>query len=308
MLTSNDFDDVLPEPEDLTPLARTRRRKAFWASVFREAETKLDLSQMESWHSYRIVVAYRIIREIARIKQAVFDNEALAELLDNEDFFGWTEPICEGEFAIRTGAAYLKKIRSFDIPLLPPLPGTEHEERLGDYFQAVTMIADRLHILISEDGRKGFMGLTDLARYQDMWPTLEEILAYENSLLHAVLAQISEDGTLVARQEIRVRYSLRRWEEDSLFAVTTQGAVELLSGTVEEDRAVMALRLENFVHRTREGDGDLRAELAALKLISDIQNLRKAKSADEASEMVDVVRAEVKKIEKIEKIEERKAE
>jgi hypothetical protein len=294
MYEIDQFDSPLPEPFDTTPLERTKRRQRFWAKVFYRGSSLPDRMQLEAWHSHRVALGYRVVREIARIKQVAYDNESLGELLEQDDFDGWLHPL--GEPEIIRGTSYTQLVQKAFIPLLPPLRSSEYASEIPVYFDVVRAIVRRLGLAETEDGRRGFIGMTDLSLYEECWPTLEEILAYENRLLHEVVSTIGAEGSLKARNDFMVKHNMRRWEMNNLFSLAVQGSVELMSGTLEEERAIMLLRLENFVQRCRtEEGGDLRAELAALKLVADIQNLRKAKSADETSEMVDVVRAEVRK-------------
>jgi hypothetical protein len=235
-----------------------------------------------------------VVREIARVKEVVYDNEPLAQLVGYDDFFGWIEPIdaLPGE----NRSAYEKKIRQAFIPLLPPTRDSEHRDLIFSYFEVVRTICQRMNLCHGEEGRRGFIGMTELDLYEEVWPTLEEILAYENQLVHEMKALAMEHGPMLCRDEFRTTHRFMQWEVTNLYHVTVQAAVETHTGTLEEERAVMLLRLENYIKRCKES-GEMRAELATYKLISDIQNLRKAQSADEESEMVDVVKATVKKIE-----------
>lgn len=283
----------------LSPIERAQKRKRFWAETFAVArrQERENLVTAEEKHPLRTMVAARIVREIARLKQVCYDNEPLCDLLEDPQFMGWVEPIDPPEDmrGLRGEEAWVARAQ---IPLLPPAPGSEWESTLPDYFKAFDLLYSRLGLHKLQDGRDGYVGLTDIEAYHRYWPSLEEILGWENSFLHAILAAVSQEGSLLARNTLRTKMGLRRWEEDIYFTVATQGAVELMSRTVEEDRAVMLLRLEDFIRRAKGEEGDMRAELAAMKLISDIQNLRSSKPADQASEMTDIVADVEKRAEK----------
>ena len=310
MFQSNQHDSPAGGGNPLTPIERNQKRKQFWAEVYAKdrEQRREDLIVVEEAHPLRVMVAARVVREIARLKQVIFDNEPMCELLENPDFLGWIEPLDPPEDmrGLRGPEEWIAKA---DIPLLPPAPGSEWESTLPTYFEAFRLAYQRLGLHKTQDGPRGFRGLTDVERYIKLWPSLEEILGWENSFLHTILAAVSQNGSLLARRFLREKHGLRRWEEDIYVTIATQGAVELMSRTVEEDRAVMLLRLEDFVRRAKgldtsgveTNDVDLRAELAALKLISDIQNLRTAKPADQAEEMAEVVRDIEKKVEQKEK-------
>jgi len=307
-MQSNQYDQEGLEPTGNSPLERNQRRKSFWTQVFQEDKDlrQIDDLALELLHPLRIRVAFRIVREIARVKQVCYDDEPLSVLLEQTGFDGWVEDIDPPQN--RTGMTRDQKwVANAKIPLLPPPDDEDHRHMIPTYFQAFNKIYRYLGLSTMIELRKGYLGLTEGACYRKLWPTLEEILSYENALLHELLSLITEHGSLRGRDEAKKKHGFRRWEEDSFFAIAKSGAVELMSGSAEESRAVMLMRLENFIQRCKD-EGDLRAELACFKLVSDLQNLRSAKTEDLGSQLVDVVEDRSKELKEKQKNDWKKLE
>ena len=90
------------------------------------------------------------------------------------------------------------------------------------------------------------------------------------------------------RKYLRDEYGLRASEADHLVRIAKTGAVRIAESDVEEDRALMILRLERLIERSRD-ELDIRAEIAALKQLSIIQGLNYNDEANTMKDIIDVI-------------------
>lgn len=316
-------------------LSADERWQLAWTSLCRQFE--IERMSMEDTLPWRIRVAYRITRELARLKGLVSDDEPLAAALtpSRDCVDPWTYPTEErypppgrpAQNAIaREALATLRRAREdlelVDQPckfpvahsdetepqllgrgglaLLPPEvpwrwrdPDTHevidtydesYDPMLQQWVHLVEVIAGYMQIERGSEedpdlGRLGLLGLVEPETVRMLWPSRLQIIYWEEQLIQETLRLLVDKGTPQTKQALKDKHGLTEAETRVLVKLAFQLARDNTDVEVEEQRAVMVLRLEEFVRRSREAM-ELRAELAALKQLSIVQGLSKTDPED----------------------------
>jgi hypothetical protein len=170
-----------------------------------------------------------------------------------------------------------------------------HEDlALVFYVKVVNQIAHDLQLdqgsLDDPDqGRYGMKGLTDVETIRQAFPSRLQIVAYEELLIEETLQTMTKFGQSRARKILRNRHGLSRREIEGLCKVAKAYIRRQLDADIEEDRAFMVTRLEEFVLRARESL-DLRAELAGMKQLTIVLGLARSEMSDAMSDFLNVVK------------------
>lgn len=286
---------------------------------------------------FRIRVAWRITREIARLKGLAAEDETLAAGLvptrTNRD--PWTIPTCyktpaggrPNRDAICHEAIHImikaEELEEFDQPTTFPVAEGEKPQRLGrgalallppevpwrwrnkdpngaheildcydphrdkllqTWISLVEAIARYLQIERgteenTEMGRLGLLGLVDPETARIAWPNRLQLLFWEEMLINDTLEMLTEKSITSVRKKLQKRHGFTSYEAMSVIKMAFELGRERTEMDVEEQRAIMVLRLEGYLERARS-NMDLRAELAGFKQMAIIQGLSKADPED----------------------------
>lgn len=305
--------------EGVSPAERYRKarevvRRRFQIQHFLETDTL----------PFRIRVAYRIVRELARIKGLVEDDETLGEGLQSslQCKDPWEIPTSvryppSGSAAHNSAAAVTMEIldgserlsERFRNPkgtgglALEPPPALGPEDTydpledvlLKRWCMALEEIGRYLRLeegseKCPELGALGFVDLVDPRTARRLWPSRLQILAWEEILLEQLSRLLIDHSPRRARRIMKERHGLTPWE---LAPLTKQAITAIRRDAeldVEERRALMTARLEAYCARARSAL-DLRAELAAIKQLSIIHGLGKTEPEDAISAFAGIVKA-----------------
>lgn len=292
----------------------------------------------------RVMVAYRLTREMAVCMGLVSPDQTLLEALKQTGFTGadgnvrymdmWAIPqqgdqrkisrYCEDaswrpDTAIENVLASARMLADhhcpsdqvFDIhsqqwitevyrglPLMPPPPlkdpGDDGDPLLDLWLEAAAAVADRLGL---EDGTPampslGLRGMRDLLspeKVRDLYPSRLKIAVFETLLVEETLRKLSDAGQAKTRRYLRDKYGLLAHESNSLLKCAKYKARQQVIGDLDEDRALMILRLEGLIDRARESC-DLRNELGGLKALAVVLGLAKVEADNGLSDFVQTVR------------------
>jgi hypothetical protein len=291
---ADDFYDLTNPPKE-QELTHAQRRTLFKQSFFEESVTLEELTP------YRIRVAYRVVRELLRLRGEHSDMSlgALAATVKVRD--PWTALRSNAPRHLATSAAAHAALPILDaadkltppgLPLLPPampeepVPGykpgiPEHDPRLHLYTNAVTTIAGYLGIPEGTRtdprlGRFGLLGMTNPLTIRLVFPTRLQLVQYERLLAQETLELLTSVGRLRAEQTLFDKYGFFDDEILLLFKIAGQRARQAVKADAEEDKALMVLRLENLARETMND----RTKLQALKALAIVQGLSRIEPDD----------------------------
>lgn len=218
---------------DIRNFRRHRTIQEFWNEWFdAEEPAKID--------GPRLFTAWRIIREMARIRGVLTDpRETLLEATRVAPS-PWAEPFAL-HYAHDADARIRQLCRREDTPLLPPdVPEKDlrnptyspnQDKALMTYLRIAEYVAiNLLKVNQTRDGRLGLTGLLDPAEARHAWPHQDAIMAYEDYLIGCVYrAMVSADGDggdTLTRDELR-RLGLSARETEQLMVMARARAPKM---------------------------------------------------------------------------------
>jgi len=239
-----------------------------------------------------LLLAWRVTRELARHLGLVSEDETLLDTVPPE---AWMNPNKQkAGFGGATGVSLLcsdvmraiadaARLSSPGIPLMPPssieepVLSRQHE----DCWNAAVL--GLIHWLRIPHGTltNPVLGLAGMKWIFELggWPSIEEILAFEMLLIEEVANKITGGPRAKVQSTLFGRLGLSTRESVGLTAIARRHLVANL-GSVEEEKALLAAKLEEFVDRARRGL-DLRAELGALKTLGVVLGVTRAEPEDD---------------------------
>ena len=323
------------------PMSQQQLTKHVISTAFKEEGATLD-----DYIGYRIKAAWRIIREMCRMKGLAHPEDTLIDALEphggNIDPWTvpepWRRPVGLRMATIsQLSIKYYTQVEALSskfhykrhnleavegqpdhsvypgLALLPPeIPWhwweqdkkskrqavvenyDEHEDlALVFYVKVVNQIAQELQIEQGstddgDQGRYGMKGLTEVETIRQAFPSRLQIVAYEELLIEETLQTMTKFGQSRARKILRDRHGFSRREIEGLCKIAKGYIRKQLESDIEEDRAFMVTRLEEFVLRARESL-DLRAELAGLKQLTLVLGLSRSEVGDAMTDFLNVV-------------------
>lgn len=291
---------------------------------------------------YRIRVAYRITRELARLKGMIAEDETLAHAtqpdVGNRD--PWTIPrpaisqrgspgqnmIASKAFKMLVNAEKLdvsdqpttfplneqeepQVLGAGGLALLPPdIPwrwreqdhsvlavyDEERDVMLKRWVGVVEEIARYLGIEAGskedpDQGRLGLIGLVNKVTTRALWPNRLQIVFWEEELIYQTLNKLITKGSEATRKWLADYHGFTRYETTSLVRMAVNLSRGQAEADVEELRALMVLRLEDYIRRAKDSC-ELRAELMGLKQLSIVQGLGKVDPEDAMTAFSAIVR------------------
>lgn len=174
-------------------------------------------------------------------------------------------------------------------PLPPNLPGT------SPVFKFWLKQADRIaRFLCLSQGSPIQQDLAEVALPQLLtethraWPTRGQIVAFEEIVVNHTIEMLSSQSQWSVMREINARFGLMRHEQKMLLETARATLLGITMYDVDEARALMIVRLENFMERSKQAM-DLRAELAGMKQMAQIQGLTRTETGDLISDFTNIV-------------------
>lgn len=163
------------------------------------------------------------------------------------------------------------------------------------YIRAVGYTADYLGIWQGsmedpELGRKGMWGMTSPITCRLVFPTKMQIMAWEYLLIIETLNTLAKYGSKEAYLRIKQKYGLQHMEAHGVLKMTQRFAKKLMETDREEARAIMLMRCEEQMRRSRAAL-DLKAEMNTLKQMSAIMGLTRTEADESMEDFVNIVKA-----------------
>jgi len=283
------FDGPLPTPKSRLAKAadEKRERQEFWHLAF--LYDQMTLEEKEEFGLFdRVVMAYRICRQLCRTKGILSDDEPLCATVGHSPS-PWTAAVVSSPQEDTDDLSLEAKVSALATPTPIYPPEDEEDESFEAFFAAAQEAARRLQL--HSYSAFGSQFLLD-PKHRPLWPSPYTILSYEHRLLGEITSIEMKNGQVAVREELILKGFLA-WEVESLIKISRHVLVRNVLMSTEEARAVLALRIEDLIQRARKPDGaDIRAELAALKLMAWLHGLHKTEPDDGMGEAIDVVRNE----------------
>jgi hypothetical protein len=302
----------MPIARDGSPLPVSKEEKKRYAKEFFALIFKESTATLEDFHPARVRVFFRLARELARHLGALGDEQPLSDLS------AWTKPLRPKQALGRYEATSRALRAGPDLAILPPPAPTSDldgydpasDRALVHYCQALEILARDLRIDEGTDdepylGRYGLRGLTDPELVRLACPSPEEILEWESQLVLDTFTVYLGRGTNGAYTWLKNEHGLTTREALPLIRAASAEALKRHEGDIEEKRAAMALRLEDFGRRARRAM-NLPAELGSMKLQALVGGFARVEPENMLSELVDVVKhvnADAKRLEAADELE-----
>lgn len=220
--------------------------------------------------SYRIVLAWRMTREIAERSGHLKREEPLCTITQEWHSLTTGKKKVNTDLPMEQWALAGLLSRKPGIPLHPKFADPEELER---FELAMELLAEELNLeegctAVPDLGYHGLPGLIQL------WPSQEKILRYEEDLIEAVQTQIEHMGQARVAKYIQSVTGLRPRAARSFARVAQWQLREDTSMDPELARSIHIQQLEQLIHRAQQ-DGNHAAELRAHNQLIQLRGLLK---------------------------------
>lgn len=316
-------------PGEEMPTLKERMREAIEQQFLQDKYTLDDFTPYRIRVAYRVVLAMAQGTGTLRRGETLADamnirtfagNPATTEAVDPWMFPRKlptmalpTNPSADGATPRQIIALYLKDNKDAELPLLPPpVPRRwvnaetdevhphynpemySHDKQLYLYVNVFKAIYQALGIGAGSYqypyyGKYGFVGLDSPLTIRFAFPTRGELLAFESILVQDTINLIMEFGPFKTYDKLKAEYGLTHRECEWIVNIARAQAKTYVSNDVEEDKALMILRLEDVIRRAR-AELNLKAETSAIKVLADIQQLKQTEREDFKTQAATIIR------------------
>ena len=254
----------------------------FWVTIFER-----ERYSMAEAFKYRVSISTRLVRELVRLKGLVQDDQLMMDSIILQKY--WQMPITY----LSPHPTGPQVIRRAVIPVCPPPTRSFADPMFLKWIDVMHTIAARIGAYSSEVGLKGIFKLLDPPFVRSIFPDPEEIMAFEMCQVERTLHTQIDGGVLKAMEELQEKgYSTEEARRELHLARSL--APSLTSSSMEQNKSIMILRIENLLQRAK-ATIDIRLELQALKLLTFVQGLHKASGEDMMDELIKVMQQTGKK-------------
>jgi hypothetical protein len=305
---------------DLDALTRLRepenpeKQHADFCTALQRAYVRSSITLSDA-EPYRVRVAYRWVREAAMLKNLVAVDQLLSDALLDIDCDPWhdgdlgTLPIGKGYVRMR-GDVVRSLLPPDGLPLLPPIVPPEWWDASGVPMPAYSPDDDS-HLLRWVDtfervvtylgvmggtadnpdaGRWGLYGLLDPETVRLCFPSVTQILTWEEILVGETWRQLVSRGQVGVERWLRHSHGLTDHEAVGLIRMARSWGIMAHQTDPDSDRLIVSAQLDDIALRAREGAlPDIRAELAARKAQAVVKGLTRGDSDQFQREVRDAV-------------------
>jgi hypothetical protein len=283
---------------ELAPRTDPETARAVWREAQARALVRADPLFLGT---YIIRTAYRLVREWARTIGVLGYDSALSSLTIDKLIIPMPPgdpPL--GPFSMR---AYRELRKTYEretppnkpgprgLPLLPSTSPHFSEARHDAYSAAMRHLSEFLRLNHCEYSMLALPYLLQTPLNLTNWPDPTLLYAYEGALIDEVLGIILDNGTRNAETWLisengggYLPHEARGFVRLAKFECRNRMEAE-----IEEDRAILSMRLEDLIQRSRDAL-DMRVELGAIKQLAIVQGVTRAEPEDAMSEFARVVR------------------
>lgn len=270
------FKDVVPRIPILEEVkedfqATPEWRRDFWGMVFRR-------NDIQEFRDIRIHVAYRVTRFLLHATSSIDLNEQIRE-----------EHVSQVMPCPNMPQELQDLFQRGDLALTPLM--------MKDYDLFLDMFLWGARESGAVFGTVEFPHMFSVAmcgatnkNLKAFYPTPREIVNYEQELLCIASEKLVDKGQIEVLRYFQKEGGFSEEEVAIILRMCKKRNRMFLDDDIEDSRATMIMRLEAAVVRARKSL-DLRAELAALKMLSTTMGLDKVERPGELDQMVDVIRS-----------------
>ncbi len=264
------------DPTEASKLETSRRRKILGGAFARE----VALADPEILYPLGLRVAYRLTKEFARHLNIAGHDHALSEL--NPDF--WSVPLVRRKIpgrpshmcdAVLDICSKAEGLLQKGLMLSPPTSTNGTRGHLELWHEAMAALVYHLNIPAGSKADPDYGGLGLYYLVEHGWPSRNDLLMYESILIDEVIDEIVVNGQRKATQHLRERHGYRDSDIRGLLRMAKTVIRDSAVSDVEEERALMALKLEQLQQRAKTAL-DLRTELGVLKQASIVLGITRA--------------------------------
>jgi hypothetical protein len=294
------------QQRDLSP----SERRHLWENLFYD-----ETLSLEDLLPYRMCTAWRLVRAFALLCGHVHEDESLARVCGPRapiEKDPWVTPqsllpgVSRGEFSAWHAIDLIigNPPNVPCIPLLPPAPPQDagddydaadpaQDPMLARYIEALSCLAAFMDLGAGTTaepacGRWGLAGLEDPYLVRLAFPTRTELCGFEDMIVDETLRMMMTGGMMSVNTHLTDRYGLGGFECACVIKLAKARANKRVEAPLEDEKAMMILRLEDYIDRARNGM-DRRNELAGLKMLSQVLGLTRAEPENQLKEYVEVV-------------------
>lgn len=170
----------------------------------------------------------------------------------------------------------------------------EHDELLRCWLTVFDGIAHTLRFghgspETPELGQYGCKILQNPRYVRTTFPSPQQIELYEHFIVNQALAILTAESSVSAYQILNAKWGLNKTEIDSVVRLARRAARDMADITLEDARAMLSIRLEDFAARSRTA-GSLQGEIQAIKALAQVHGVtrddQEGKGFDELVEVI----------------------
>lgn len=295
------FDACVPIKLTSADLSRLSERTdpAAAQSVWREAQAReLAANDPEVLGTFITRTAYRLVREWSRTCGALASDEFLSDLTIDQFLVPRSSPPDCPRTAFSISAfSELRAVEhngsngtSGGIPLLPSTVNDRFPMKISEAFTRIMgHISCFLKLDETDYGPPSLPYLLQTPPNPLNWPDAYRLQEYEIHLVGEVLDILLDKGTRNAKLHLKDQHCFRDHEINALIRLAKIESRRRMDADIEEERAVLSMRLEDLIARSREAL-DMRVELGAIKQLAIVQGVTRAEPEDAMTEFANVIR------------------
>ena len=244
-------------------------------------------------HGKRVLVLWRWARAILSARGLLAEDETIVDCVDREavDYDPWLDPQTPRGARPPRGArtTRLAELAWEDtgFALLPDLAQSADER--DRWCRAFRLVGEKMRVPEYEVAREGALGMYDPEVAHQHSVTSRQVYDLEFLLLDECRDLLLEHSEQQVMWHFRDTYGLSRGEAIKLIRLTRAVAAESIAASIDEDRALMVMRLNDLAARERQ-QMNTAGELRVLKELGRVQGLSRTMPVDEAREFRQAVR------------------
>lgn len=288
--------------------------RADFAVVLQRAWVRSQQSFLD-FEPYRVRVAYRWVREAATLKGLIEADQLLSEALLDVDPDPWSNgdvgraPLGSGYVRLRSDVVR-RLLPPKGISLLPPAVPDKFRDEDGllledynprddrglmkwlDTFRRVSLYLGIINGTATnpDEGRWGLYGMDDPDTVRLVFPSIAQILTWEELLVCETWHKLVDLGQVGAQRWSRETYGYTDNETAALMRRARNWGVMSNQIDLDSERVLKVAQLDQIAERAQSGiDKDLRAELAARKAQAIILGLSRSEGDEFGEEAKEII-------------------
>lgn len=293
------IEDDLPDPALLLTARTISDPREIAASIVRASAPYRPQLPDPAQKEARTQIAWRLVRSAAKIQGWLEDDQSILELDEQWD----VAPSGPRAIPMRSVQGLELEVSLPDepdeayaaLPELSPRP----EDDLPRALLRMPLLPHALPESVVPRWTRTIVALSTKIRFDEepvealrevlgtcvggvkaSWPTRDEIVEFESSLIDTTTTSLVE-GTRKVTRNLLVDLGLSVRECKIVEALALNRANDITNADINQKRAIMELRMDDLASRARNTPGEMRTELMTLKALSVVQGIAKADIEDD---------------------------